>query len=74
MVNFITNKPAILANSTQAVLTHLLNIRCSVHVIFNAVYATKSAHLIIGHENPTEHSFIRNVIVHCRKLLTYQKG
>ncbi|XP_062582000.1 uncharacterized protein LOC134243775 [Saccostrea cucullata] len=63
---FIANKgkSAIPANPfhISLYLTHLLHIGCSFHVISSAVYAIKWAHSILGHKDPTEHSFIKNLL------------
>lgn len=68
---FITNKgkSAIPANSMHVALylTYLLNIGCSFHVISSAVYAIKWAHSILGYEDPTEHPFIKNILVEASK-------
>nr|XP_022287905.1 uncharacterized protein LOC111100391 isoform X1 [Crassostrea virginica] len=57
-------KPAIPANPIHIslYLTHLLNIGCSFHVLSSALYAIKWAHSILGHMDPTDHPFVRNLV------------
>lgn len=43
-------------------LTHLLDIIFSFHVISSAVYAIRWVHSILGYEDPTEHTFIKNIV------------
>lgn len=64
--NFINSKrkSAIPANPIHISLyfTHLLNIGCSFHVISSALSVIKWVHSILGHEDPTEHPFLRNLV------------